>query len=993
MRRKPGFIHEYMIKKTTNLETLEYLIHMKRQIRIFFILLLNLIANHLFASYPIVRNFTRSFYDAGTQNWAIAQDELGRMYFANNNGLLCFDGSRWSLSHLSNYTTVRSLHVDSRTGRIYAGGSEEFGYFFHDEETGKLSYHSLTETVEKPYRQFHEIWNIHRQNNTFWFQSDFNIFRFDGKQTQAIISDNKITTSALINGNMYIGTIENGISVVHDMKLSPIPQNEMLKDKRICAILPYQHISGTLQTDILVVTAFDGIFRYDGEHVTPFITEIDAFLKDNQIFCAATCGGEVVFGTVDNGIVIADMSNGSNTYINRNTGLQNDTVLSIFYDKQANLWLGLDNGIDCVIQNSPIRSLLGNNLYGTGYASLLHNNVLFLGTNQGLYATQYPIPSVVHPTRIPPVLKGQVWNIDTIGNTVFVGNDAGLYEKVDNSFRRLPKIPGTWAVSPLRNHPDYALASTYENFFLIKKENGHWHFVRKISGYGESGGHVLEDEHGYLWIADWMKGLFRLKLSEDLTHFSEALIYNKNKGLPLDYNNALCRIGGKMLVSTLKGYYNYDAALDSMIPNKDFNESFGTDRNSSLYESQDHNIWSVSHQHIWVARRSSDDKFTIDSVTYKPMADKLIAGFNNFNIISPNHLIISGLDGFYEVNVQHKDTVKWKSQVFVSRIYATGGMDSLIYTANNSIKDIALELPYTLNSLRFEFVMPEYRSNHAPEYSCYLEHYDNGWNGQGHAHSKEYTQLREGEYKFHVRAFNTYNGATSEYVLSLKIAPPWYRSIYAKTGYGILLFVSILLLIRYIQFVSLRSAKEFARRKEKEMAELKRHAEEEALRKDFEITQLKSKQLEHDIKYKSQELSNITMNVIRKNEILIDIADQINKLKEDKAYTLSPSAAKQLGNIHQHIQENISHDDDWQNFSHNFDVVYDDFLKRLAENYPKLTNNDLRICAYLKMGLSSKDIAPLLNISYRSVEMSRYRLRAKLGLERDVNLTQFLQHF
>ena len=136
------------------------------------------------------------------------------------------------------------------------------------------------------------------------------------------------------------------------------------------------------------------------------------------------------------------------------------------------------------------------------------------------------------------------------------------------------------------------------------------------------------------------------------------------------------------------------------------------------------------------------------------------------------------------------------------------------------------------------------------------------------------------------------------------------------------------------------------------------------------------------------------MNVVRKNEILIDIANQISKIQESEDKTaLGTNAAKQLNKIQKLIQENISHDDDWQKFARNFDVVHENYLKRLVEQFPQLNINDQRLCAYLKMGLSSKEIAPLLNMSYRSVEMSRYRLRKKMELNRDVNLTEFLQHF
>ena len=132
------------------------------------------------------------------------------------------------------------------------------------------------------------------------------------------------------------------------------------------------------------------------------------------------------------------------------------------------------------------------------------------------------------------------------------------------------------------------------------------------------------------------------------------------------------------------------------------------------------------------------------------------------------------------------------------------------------------------------------------------------------------------------------------------------------------------------------------------------------------------------------------MNLIRKNEILLkidsDVEAAVGYINTDKNKT-----GIILTGIRQDIRENIGHDNDWQKFEHNFDIVYDDFLKVLSQRFPNLTVSDKKMCAYLKMDLSSKDIAPLLNMTVRSVEMTRYRLRKKLGLSREESLTDFLQ--
>ncbi len=939
-------------------------------------------------AYPLVRNYNRAAYNAGTQNWEIGQDAFGRMLFANNTGLLVYDSRSWSLHYLSNFTTVRSVYVEEKTGRIYVGGSEEFGYFTTSENEGRgePAYVSLTGTIQSSTHHFSEIWNIHQAGKYIYFQSDFCIFRYDGKKTVAIPYQHKITTSAFVKERMLIASKEGGVSILNGNKFTPLPGNELLVGKKVVAIIPYS------KSDILLVTELSGIFRYDGTVITPFPTDIDGFLEENQVFCAATNERELVFGTVNNGIVIKDIASGSNTYVNTKTGMQNNTVLSIYFDKFDNIWLGLDNGIDYVLYNSPISTLFGSNMYGAGYASMLRNGTLYLGTNQGLYSTTYPTKASPNPVGLSPLMKGQVWSIDTIGSTIFSSNDRGLFTIHGGQPRQIEGIPGSWSVTPLKKHKGYALVSTYESFFLIKEVDGEWVLANKVDGYNESGGRIIEDEFGDIWISHWMKGVFRLHLSSDLKRFDRVSLYNHKKGFPTDRNNTLYLIDNQMSFSTEGGFYRYDRQHDQMTPDRRLNDLLGARTSVRLYQSPTKDVWGVSAKFICAAFYNASGTYNIDSITYKPMLDRLIVGFENFNFTSPRKLIVSSEDGFFEIDMDREHRTNWSGHLFVNNIYATGlPKDSVIYTIGQKTEGKELSLPYKLNSLKFEFIYPEYREEGAVQYSYYLENYDSGWSAYSPTNSKEYTQLKEGSYTLHIRSFNRYDERRSETTFRFHIAPPWYRSLWANAIYVVLIIASGSYAYKFLQKKSHNAAIAVMKRKEAELAEFKRKTEEETLRKENEIAHLKSEQLEHDIKHKSQELSNATMNVIRKNEILIDIYDQISKMQEDSKSSFNAATIKQINKIQRQIKENISHDDDWQKFAQNFDIVYENYLKRLIAKHPQLSTNDQRLCAYLKMGLSSKEIAPLLNMSYRSVEMTRYRLRKKMELSRDVNLVDYLQ--
>ncbi len=964
--------------------------HSFRYFKIFIVMIIAISSYlEMQASYPLVRNFSRSLYNAGTQNWAAAQDSLGRMYFGNDKGLLSFDSKSWEQHYNSNHTTVRSINIDNRNGRIYVGGSSEFGYFQNNNINGDLDYYSLIPTLKDDNIHLTEIWNIFKKDNDYWFQSDYDLLCYDGNVTSTIHFDDKITTSALIDNKIYVASINKGINMLSGNKFIPINGNEFIIGKKVVAIL-----NSFLPFDqLLIVTSLDGVYSYNGNSIKPLKLDIDPFLRENQVFTATISNNNLIFGTVNLGIVIKDCHTNESTFLNTLSGMQNNTVLNIYIDKLKNIWLGLDNGIDYVLHNSPISNVLGNpTIYGAGYASLLIDKTLFMGTNHGLYSTVYPLESNKKPTEMESIIKGQVWSIDTIGKSLFACCDAGLYQNLNGQWSQIKSIPGTWSVTKLKKHPGYALAFTYNSFYLIQNKNGVWSLANKINGFNEAGSNVIEDKWGNIWIGHWMKGVYKLILNENLSEFTIDKLFNKATGLPADYNNIPNIVNNEFIISSPGGFFKYVAESDSFISDAKLDNLFKNNPSAKIYQPTNNDIWNISYNLLQVAYRNNRGGYDVDSLSFKPLSNKIIAGFNDLNFINDQSIIISNQDGFYEIKLKdNKEYVKEKHNIII-KIFSTVENDSLIFNTTKEKYDTCINIPYKHNSLRFIYTMPEYRAENAVLYSCLLEKYDEEWSSLSRINTKEYTRLAEGNYILRIKAIDTYDGENIEYSLKITILPPWYRSIWAYCVYFIMFIILLVFTIKYIKKSYQDATRAILQRKEKELEEIKHKAEEETIRKNYEIAHLKNEQLEHDIKSKSEELSNITMNMIRKNEILMDISAMISKLQEsENDGSLSISANKQLNKIQNITKESISHDDDWRNFIRNFDIVYENYMNRLLEQYPQLNLGDQRLCAYLKMGLCSKDIAPLMNISFRSVEMARYRLRKKMELSRDTNLAEYLQ--
>lgn len=941
------------------------------------------------ASFPMVRNFPTSIHPGGSQTWQIGCDTLGRMIFGNKNGLLEFDSNRWQITGLPHGSTVRSFLLDKGddgSRRIYVGGSEEFGYYESDARTGARRYVSLTGLLPEGFPSYREVWKVHRMegSRTVWFQADNEIFRYDGSKVTPIHVNSRITTSAVVGGHLFIAAQGEGVYELIDRRLQPVERGDLPADARIVEILPYHnHMT-------LVVTEYDGLFIIESGRLRTLPTDMDMFLKSNQVFCAAAKGGRYAFGTVGMGVVVKNFASGRIAYANTSTGLQNNTVLAMYFDDDMNLWLGLDNGIDMVMTSLPYYSLLGkSSAYGAGYMSLRSGNRLYLGTNQGLYAVPDPMPDSFEPPELKPIMRGQVWDISEVEGDVFVCTDAGVsYSRGGGAFVPVTGLGGSWCVMPMAGYPGYVLVSTYGRLHVIRRDGGVWHDTGEVSGYDDIGGHLKTDGEGNYWMPHWLKGMYRLRIDPLRRRVVSKTFYDSRNGFPTNHNTGMVMFGGRPLFSTEGGFYRLgDDGV--MHPDTSVNKLLGVAIAPSVHISPAGDIWCVTGNSITRAWVKADGTSRTDTVTYSPIARHLIPGFMHFDFVDDNRLIVAMQEGFFDVDLSDPGHQSPPRKLFFSSVTAYGDSTEVYYPAEADLGN--LSIPYGMNSLRFEVVSPEYRGGeNAVVYSYLLENCDADWSAFAPGGIKEYTQLGEGDYVMRVRAYNTFTKRTQESSVAFTVTPPWFRSVWAKLAYTLLILAGFWLTYRTLRDASRRSSRRVAEKKEKELEDMRRAARQESLEKDYEIAELKSRQLELDVKHKAEELSNITMNVVRKNEILLDISQRLDRMHTEGA---SAETLKEIAKIKSLIKKNISHDDDWRNFLHNFDTAYDDFARRLSETHPGLTQTELRVCCYLRMGLSSKDIAPLFNISYRSVEMTRYRVRKKLGMDRDVNLADYLQNF
>ena len=268
-------------------------------------------------------------------------------------------------------------------------------------------------------------------------------------------------------------------------------------------------------------------------------------------------------------------------------------------------------------------------------------------------------------------------------------------------------------------------------------------------------------------------------------------------------------------------------------------------------------------------------------------------------------------------------------------------------------------------------------------YQWKLDGIDEYWHPWSARTTAEYSRLPYGNYTLRVRTHDEQGFYSEESLILFRIRPPWFLSWYAYMAYAVLSLIFILLLQSNHRRRQLK-LREKALREENERI---RARNEQA---EAELIRLSNERLQSEVVTKTMELAKNTMAMIRKNELLIDIREELASQKEQLGTRYPDKFHSRITKL---IENGLNSEHDWEMFEHLFDQAHENFFRRLKESYPELTASDFRLCAYLRMNLSSKEIAPLLNISIRGVEEKRYRLRKKLNLRPEQNLTEFIIGF
>lgn len=918
---------------------------------------------------PIVRNYSVLDYNAGNENWAVAQDGRGVMYFGNNSGLLRYDGSRWKLFPLPASGIVRAVYVAS-DGRIYVGSFEEFGYF-EENDLNLLEYHSLKDQVKGFNFHNDEIWTIVEQGGNIVFQSFGSYFIYDGTTTKGVRCHELPLNLFRVGDTVYSQLINAGVCVFTGDRFTPLISRQELGNSDVLAGLPYPG-------GMLLLTRNSGGYLYNSSGIRPWHTDCDEELKRHTVNRAVmTKDSCYVIGTISNGLYAFSKEGRLLWKENADNQLENNTVLGLYCDIDNNIWTALDNGIAYVRNNSliyhfePVRRKVG-----MVYDVLVREKDAYIASNQGLYRLEDNLLELV------PGLEEQAWTIGEWGDQVLCGHNKGTFQIKGMQARLLSDVRGAMCMRQAQIGGEELLIQGTYTYLNIYRKNaaGEWYFSNSVRNFSHMAKNIEVDPHGNIWVQHMRKGLYRVRLDEALKQVTDLKQYDSLSGNPGGHCY-LFKVNGRVAFSDGRNFYTYDDMADSIIPYKAMNEQLAALRDIHTVTAMKGDLyWFLSDREACLVRCTVNDFKVERRIPFSMFGNLPIEGLVRMVYDKRNDCSYLCLNNSF-ARIAADSTGLYKSREQPS-LWISG------FSAFNEQTGERLQLPVSgddeiapaFNNVGISLAYPVY-NDFAFHVRYRLEGLSGKWIEGLPDLQKDFTRLPFGSYRFRAEVYDD-GGVVAAVELPFRILRPWYLSYVAIAVYA-LSGLAFLLGLLYGVYV-------YTKKKKDAVIDRQRaHHKAEIEQQEKKIMALEKEQLEADLRFKSKELSGVVMTNIAHQEFLSSLKEELQQQKLSGQYTRK-NLDKLLSMINQNI---VSDEESWNMFQSNFDRIHENFFRNLKEKFPDLTSGDLRLCALLRLNLPTKEIAKLMNISVRGVDAARYRLRKKLGLPPESSLTDFMISF
>jgi len=738
------------------------------------------------AGLPFLRNYTPRDYGAHGQNWAVVQDPRGIIYAGNNDGVLEFDGERWRLIRTEKRTVVRALAV-APDGRVYVGALGEIGVLEPDPQ-GRLRYVSLLDRLAPADRQFDDVHHVFVHGDDVYFATYARLIRLRGDSVRSWTPGTAFHRAFMARDRLFIRERGRGLMELVGDELLRVPGGEVMAEAAVDFVLPWGRGDG-----LLVGSRDSGLHVLDGGPLRPLASDADPALRRDLMYSGAQLrDGGYALGTFQGGVYFLDGAGRLRGRLDKSRGLQDDTVLGLFVDRQGALWLALDRGLSRVESALPLsRFDERSGLKGAVLSLHRHRDVLHAGTSQGVFRLQ---PGAEARFVAVDGLRGQTYAFLSVGDDLLVGNNDGSFLIRDGTVSQLQRgdTGTTMGFLASRTTPGRIYVGLWDGLAVLRHAHGAWIDEGRIDGINLTVSSMVEEADGRLWVGTWNHGVARLRFATDADGrvvLGAREDFDVVAGLPQLQDNFVQDVDGRALFSTHRGLLRFDEATRRFVPDRGLATLFGTTPRWIVYgvgNALPDGLWLQTVDEASGLKQAGLARRDGERWTWAPESLSAIGGgwFEKVFADADGSVWFGGADGLFRFDsaasaatatAEHGRTETLMRQVSAS------DRDAPVFGGSGAVA--APALPFARNTLRFEFAAPQFDSGDGPQYQTRLDGNDGDWSDWSHENFREYTSLREGSYVLEVRARSREGAIGDAARYAFRVLPPWYRTLWAYLGY------------------------------------------------------------------------------------------------------------------------------------------------------------------------------------------------------------------
>jgi ligand-binding sensor domain-containing protein len=745
---------------------------------------------------PEISNFSPSDYGGLTQTWGITQGRDGRMFFANNYGVIIYDGKDWKIVEMPLKTAARSITRDM-LGNIIVGGRSEFGYLSNSSK-GAPSYQTLNHYLKdlgKVYDEpVYEAFNLSKKR--ILFRTKSNLFIYKNKSFSVIKTsdDSQFGVAHLIDGSVYVYIYTKGLHKLSNNKLELIPGTKIFSSKE-------DNIRGLIKdkNDLILFTYKNGIYRLsDGKSERIKYTN-DIFNKSAIYRILKLKNNQIALATY-NGIFLLDKNLKLQRKIDKKSGLRTDNVRTLYEDNEGMLWAGLDDGIAKINLNAKFNYFPKSNtgIEATVYSSAVFKNNFYLGTSKGLkkLKTDNNMLTQSFASIADESIKTQVWDMLEIQNQLFVAsnNGFGYLDRKDNyheviNYKLTGNIYKIYETKLLNNN---ILLGAKKGLFLIDKNTKK--IILNLPMLGASNTKICElNKKREIWLRVKPKGLYRISVGSGdykeiknfITNFSTSNgLPDPNWNIPFEYN-------GDLAIGTPNGIYKFNRADNQFIPHELFKSI------PNIKDKYFEGISNLNNGVRWVhfTERKNGKRHqefyelnTVNNKIKNLYFDKVENYISASAVLHNEMSWIYGSEGV-AIAVPYKDVASL-SKTILSKVINNRNIIYDFRLGGDIFKDsmpMKSQYVYKENNFKFHFSATSFVDEKKNKFRFKLEGFDE-FSEFSKNNQVSYSNLKPGDYTLIAESFNGEGKKLEPYKYRFNISLPWWQEFYFYVGEGIFFF-------------------------------------------------------------------------------------------------------------------------------------------------------------------------------------------------------------